>query len=91
MRQTLVLSATTFHVPSRNSAKRFFSGLLETAGEFAMTPYLDCGSAVAGICFAIAVWRLNASRSPDQAYRAAAAAGMSGLIVVGLALTWLLL
>jgi len=43
------------------------------------------------ICFAIAVWRLNASRSPDQAYRAAAAAGMSGLIVVGLALTWLLL
>src|SRR5258707_10705096 len=91
MRQTLVLSATTFHVPSRNSAKRFFSGLLETAGEFAMTPYLACGSAVAGICFAIAVWRLNASPSPHQAYRAAPAARMSGPIVVGVAPTRLLL
>jgi hypothetical protein len=56
-----------------------------------MTPYLACGSAAAGICFVVAVWRLNASRSPDQAYRAAAAAGMSGLTLVGLALTRLLL
>jgi hypothetical protein len=63
----------------------------KTAGEFAMTPYLACSVAAVGICFAVALRRLNASRSPDQAYRAAAAAGMSGLIVVGLALTWLLL
>jgi hypothetical protein len=56
-----------------------------------MTPYLACSVAAVGICFAVALRRLNASRSPDQAYRAAAAAGMSGLIVVGLALTWLLL
>jgi hypothetical protein len=56
-----------------------------------MTPYLACGSAAAGICFAVAVWRLNASRYPDQAYRAAAIAGISGLLVMGLALAWLLL
>jgi hypothetical protein len=56
-----------------------------------MTPYLTCGSAAAGICFVVAVWRLNASRSPDQAYRAAAIAVTSGFLVVGLALLWLLL
>jgi hypothetical protein len=56
-----------------------------------MTPYLACGSAAAGICFIVAVWRLNASRFPDQAYRAAAVAVTSGLLVVGLALVWLLL
>jgi hypothetical protein len=52
-----------------------------------MIPYLACSSAAAGICFAVAIWRLNASRSPDQAYRAAAIAGISGLLIVGLALT----
>jgi hypothetical protein len=56
-----------------------------------MTPYLAYGSAAAGICFAVAVWRLNASRSPDRAYRAAAMAGISGFLIVSLALAWLLL
>jgi Na+/proline symporter len=56
-----------------------------------MTPYLACGSAAAGICFVVAVWRLNASRSPDQAYRAAAIAGISGFLIVCLTLIWLVL
>jgi hypothetical protein len=49
-----------------------------------MTPYLACGSAAAGICFAVALWRLRAARSPDRAYRAVAMAGISGLLVAGL-------
>jgi hypothetical protein len=56
-----------------------------------MTPYLACGSAAAGICFAVALWRLRAARSPDRAYRAAAMAGISGLLVAGLPLIWLAL
>src|SRR5256885_14396447 len=86
MRQTFVLSATACHVPSRNSASRFFSGFCETVGDVAMLLCLACGGAAGGLCFAIAVWRLNAARYPDQVYRAAAVAPISAVLTAALLL-----
>jgi len=40
---------------------------------------LVCGGAAAGLCFATALWRLNAARSPGQAYRAAAVAAITAI------------
>jgi len=47
---------------------------------------LVCGGAAAGLCFAIAVWRLNAARYPDQAYRAAAVAAITAVLTAALLL-----
>ena len=47
---------------------------------------LACGGAAAGLCFATALWRLNAARYPDQAYRAAAVAAISAVLAVALLL-----
>jgi hypothetical protein len=52
---------------------------------------LACGGAAAGLCFAIAVWRLNAARHPGQAYRAAAVAAISAVLAVAFVLATLLL
>jgi hypothetical protein len=77
-------------VPSRNSASRFFSGFCETVGASAMMLLcLACGGAAGGLCFAIAVWRLNAARYPDQVYRAAAVAAISAVLTAALLLAWL--
>jgi hypothetical protein len=51
---------------------------------------LACGGAAGGLCFAIAVWRLNAARYPDQVYRAAAVAAISAVLTAALLLAWLL-
>ena len=50
---------------------------------------LACGGAAAGLCFATALWRLNAARYPDQAYRAAAVAAISLVLTAALLLAWL--
>jgi len=47
---------------------------------------LACGGAAAGLCFAIAVWRLNTARHPGQAYRAAAVAAISAVLTAALLL-----
>jgi hypothetical protein len=51
---------------------------------------LACGSVAAGLCFAIAVWRLNSARFPDEAYRAAAFAAISAVLSIALILARLL-
>ena len=50
---------------------------------------LACGGAAGGLCFAIAVWRLNTARYPDQVYRAAAVAAISAVLTAALLLAWL--
>lgn len=81
-----MLSATACHVPSRNNASRFFLGFCETVGDVAMLLCLACGGAAAGLCFAIAVWRLNAARYTGQAYRAAAIAAISAVLTAAMLL-----
>ena len=49
---------------------------------------LACGGVAGGLCFTIAVWRLNA-RYPDQVYRAAAVAAISAALTAALLLAWL--
>jgi len=50
---------------------------------------LACGGVAGGLCFTIAVWRLNAARYPDQVYRAAAVAAISAVLTAALLLAWL--
>jgi len=57
--------------------------------EVAILLCLPAGGPAAGLCFAIAVWRLNAARSPDQVYRAAAVAAISAVLTAALLLACL--